>query len=277
MSARTKLVNRQKNWAISAGLSPDERGYLSKVEDNLQRPLSTKARQAFDNGSGSELVDTPTRPAKMKALHSSSALAVNVFDNFAGGDSAPLAEALSLDSNITDLIFEEQYPTGLGGNPPNLDVVMTLDSGHVLAIESKFTEWLSAKPASKEFFKSRYFPEDNRLWELQGLPRTQKLAESIHDGDEYFRYLDIAQLLKHALGLATKCGSNFSLYYLYFDSDGQESEVHSAEIARFEGFVGKELGFRAMSYQSLFGRVESSGKADQEYIQYLRDRYFSDE
>ena len=88
-------------------------------------------------------MDGRTRPAKMKALHSSSALAVNFFDLWTGRDPDPLKKALNLDKEILDIQFERQYPTGLAGNPPNLDVALDLEGGLTLAIESKFSEWLT--------------------------------------------------------------------------------------------------------------------------------------
>jgi hypothetical protein len=95
MTARTALIDRQLSWAAQAGYAPDSRAYLSALDYNLFQQLSTVAKSAFNRGSGSELLDTPTRPAKMKALHSSSALAVNVFDYWTTVDSSPLARAFA--------------------------------------------------------------------------------------------------------------------------------------------------------------------------------------
>lgn len=43
----------------------------------------------------------------------------------------------------------------------------------------------------------------------------QSLAIDVDKGLERFRYLDVPQLLKHALGLATQLGDRFMLYYAY--------------------------------------------------------------
>jgi hypothetical protein len=58
------------------------------VVDNLFQALNESTRKAFEQGSGSELQDTASRPAKIKALHSSSALAVNFFDRWVINDAA---------------------------------------------------------------------------------------------------------------------------------------------------------------------------------------------
>jgi len=273
MSSKTDLLQQQRNWAESHGLKPDARGYLTDVASNLLRPINSKTRLAFENGSGSELQDTPTRPAKMKALHSSSALAVNVFDSWVSRDKSALQAALQIDREISSVSFESQFPTGLTGNPPNLDVTLELADGFVIGIESKFSEWLSPKPVNKEPFKSKYFPDGVRLWKERGLPVSQELAEQMNSGATRFRYLDAAQLLKHALGMATQLGDQFSLYYMYLKLPGKESNIHAEEVRQFESCVGAELGFKAITYQQLLSSLQHEPEAGSEYLKYLRKRY----
>lgn len=267
---RNLIIERQISWALSAGMVPDFRGYLESVEANLWCPLSEASRASFENGSGSELT------TKMRALHSSSALAVNFFEHWVATDRKPLMQILELESPIASLDFEAQFPTGLKGNPPNLDVCLTLQSGGVVAIESKFCEWIDRKSSQKEYFKDKYFPNNASLWSLQGLPCCQKMAEAIHNRSEFFLHLDAPQLLKHALGLSTRYGSNFDLYYLYFDSVGPESDHHKKEIARFTEIVGEELRFKSLTYQELFLRLGNFHEVDLGYKNYLNKRYFED-
>jgi len=175
------------------------------------------------------------------------------------------------------LSFETQFPTGLKGNPPNLDVVLELVSGSVIAIESKFSEWLTPKPRGKEVFKPKYFPPDTELWKQNGLPESQALAAEIYNGIEVFKFLDAPQLLKHALGLATQLSNRFSLHYLYYDWPGPESEAHRAEIDKFNNRIGPELRFRALTYQELFRRLCDCDGCGPEYLSYLESRYFPDD
>jgi hypothetical protein len=70
---------------------------LNSYESNLFQPLNAQSKVAFDQGSGSELQDRPTGPAKMRALHSSSALAVNFFDAWVREDTKPLMGIFGLD------------------------------------------------------------------------------------------------------------------------------------------------------------------------------------
>jgi len=211
----------------------------------------------------------------MRALHSSAALVVNIFDYWTLRDKAPLAAALGLEEQIISIEFEAQFPTHLDGKPPNLDLAIQTASGTTVAVESKFTEWLARKAANRKCFKPKYFPGGEALWEARGLAACQRLASQIDKGVEYFRYLDAPQLLKHALGLATQCSRPFFLHYFYFDYTCPESFSHRAEIDRFSSLVGSELGFRTLTFREFFQRLcGSTTLSDNEYIAYLRARYF---
>src|SRR6185312_1674266 len=97
MSSRSMILESQQSWARAAGKYADARGYCAVLADNLRRPLRAPLRAAFANGGGSELKN------KMRALHSSSALAVNFFDYWTIANSRPLARALGLDSAVTSI------------------------------------------------------------------------------------------------------------------------------------------------------------------------------
>lgn len=91
-----------------------------------------------------------------------------------------------------------------------------------------------------------------------------------------FRYLDAAQLLKHALGLATQHRNRFSLHYLFYDLPGRESAKHRGEVQAFADAVGGEIGFRCDTYQAVFERlVAQTALHHPNYVEYLRQRYFA--
>jgi Restriction Endonuclease associating with ARP len=281
MGAKRELQKAQRRWAHARGLMPDTRGYLSSVEANLFTPMAPSTLADFERGAGTELEETSKRPAKMRALHSSAALVVNVFDHFVRADAAPLLDALGLPQERLDRMrFEAQCPTGLRGNPPNLDVVLELASGMTVGIESKFTEWLVPKRAGKPAFKEKYFEGGVERWRDKGLPKCQQLAADLVHGAERFRFLDAPQLLKHALGLASRHVGRFALYYCYFDlrddAPGKRAQAHRQEIARFEARVGAELRFEPLSYRAMFRALEQRGDVDSAYLGYLRERYFSE-
>ena len=270
MQAEQSIRDGQMAWARSKGLSFDSRGYVYEVEANLWKPLSAHARAAFERGAGSEL------ESHMKALHSSSALVGNFFDYWTDRNKAPLLSALGIGTDdIQSLDFEARYPTGLGGTPPHLDVAITFGSGAVIGVESKFTEYLGRSTTGKSSFEPSYFPPSGGLWASKGLPACQVFAEELRSQQNQFEFLDPWQLLKHALGLAKSSGPDFSLWYLYYDCLGERSEAHKREIQIFANRVGKEIRFKALTYQEVYDRLKESDQADPEYLHYLYARYFS--
>jgi hypothetical protein len=274
MSTKQTVLSRQSAWAARAGLALDANGYLPSWQENLFRPLSPHALASFEGGSGNELKDTGRRSAKMRATHSSSALVANVFDYWTGSPDRVLA-SLGLPLGADSFSFEAQFPTGLEGKPPNLDICVRRTNEALVGVESKFSEWLTAKSAQKEHFKPKYFPPDRKLWAAFGLRGAQQLAETVHARQTHFRFLDVPQLLKHALGLANTL-QPFELYYLYFDVDGREADVHRAEIREFAQAVSGDFPFHVGTYQEVYSRVRQQATAcDTAYLSYLDARYFS--
>jgi len=263
------VIEQQTRWARSKGFEP-KNAYLMSLADNLRQQLSTGALTDFERGSGGELRQRGIRPPKMHALRSSAALSVNVFDYWRSRDPAPLQYAFKLRDRITRVSFEEHFPTGLKGNPPNVDVLLTLEGNRYVAIESKFTEWLTPR---ERILQPKYFPSDEDLWTLQKLPNCQALAIGCQELAP-FKFLDVPQLLKHALGLARKKVGTHELYYIYFDWKCPEGEMHRAELARFASLVGEEIRFRALTYQELFKRLAHTVRPDDAgYVNYLTARY----
>ena len=226
----------------------------------------------------------------MKALHSSSALVANFLDYWTDKeDKTPLLRALGIEAySVESLDFEKQFDTEISsrnaGKPPNLDVAIALGSSHVVAIEGKFIEPFSrSTKQNKSSFKKAYFSDLRELWREKNLSACQVFAQELQEGQHRFEYLDAAQLLKHALGLGTQLGKDkFSLYYLYYDWPGESAEArkrskaHKEEIDLFGKRVGKELRFKALTYQEVYRRLPADD-ADPEYrtyLNYLGERYF---
>jgi hypothetical protein len=279
MASRSLLLRRQRSWARRAGKMVDAAGYLPAVSDNLRQPLSDTAQADFVARGGGEFHDSQFQNARghvarMRAAHSSTALAVNVFDYWNTADPAPLAEALGLPAPIRRIVFEPHLPTGLAGNPANPDILLEIGSGGLLAIECKFSEWLVPKRQRAGVFHERYFPPGRGAWHEAGLPACQTLADDMQAGREYFRYLDVRQLLKHALGLKAAGASSGSLVYLYFDWPGSIQRAHDAELNRVASRLAPEADFRSATYQSLVARLSASGAPiEPAYLSYLQKRY----
>lgn len=266
-----EIKKAQKDWAKSKGISFDPKRRVYDVKDNFwKRTLSGRAQDAFGRGAGSEL------KGKMRSLHSSSALAANFFDYWTDRDKAPLLRAMGIDTDSArSLNFEAQFPTGLGGTPPHLDVAIRLDFYFVVGVECKFTEPFQRSTKGKSEFVTSYFPSSGGLWTQVGLPKCQRLAEELHEKRLKFDYLDTGQLLKHALGLATQHGDQFCLYYLYYDYPGNRSEAHEMEIRQFDDCVGDEIRFKAITYQDVFCKLKLSEQVESGYVDYLESRYFN--
>ena len=295
MNAQQEIKDAQKEWAESKCQTFYSSRYpyhLDHVGANLRQCLSARALDGYANGDGLELRDTRRGPAKMKALRSSSVLAANFFDYWTDKeDKTSLLRVLDFrDGRAESLDFEAKFHTEISkkgqGNPPNLDVAITLSSCHVIAIEGKFTEPFSRSTnGSKSSFKDAYFPHSRELWRDKDLLACQLFARELQDGLHRFEYLDVAQLLKHALGLATQLGKGkFSLYYLYYDWSGESNEArkrsktHKDEIDVFSDRVRKELCFKALTYQEVYKQLRESDPPDEEYADYLcylGERYFS--
>lgn len=278
-TARDRIRRLQREWAEQRGLAVDALGYLPDYASNLRAPFSPKALKAFSTGAGSELEDSAKGgPAKMRALHSSAALAANVFDYFSDRDAQPLASALGVSGRPTAIDFEVPLSTGSGGIPPHLDLVIRLQGGGLAGIEAKFTEWMVKKSKQAEKL-SPYVSVDGKssYWSRAELPSAHKLVKMILGTPDTFQVLDVPQLLKHALGLKRAArGKAWSLIYLYYEGGGEIAERHDSELAQFSAAVGAELHFSALTYQSVISDlVREPSALDPAYVAYLRERYIA--
>lgn len=141
-------------------------------------------------------------------------------------------------------------------------------------IESKFGEpFETSKP--NVVFKDKYFPAGQPLWTEYGLTKCGILANRIKNCEVAFRYVDAAQLLKHALGLQVNHPNHFTLCYIYFDSeDHPEAIQHRAEINEFESVIAGDFRFVVLSYRTLIQRLRGlSEPAHNAYFEYIGERY----
>jgi hypothetical protein len=170
-------------------------------------------------------------------------------------------------------VFEGKCSIGLGGTPPNLDILLKNDDC-IIGIESKFTEYLKPK---KPHFSSSY--------QRDKLPQAEDqwwgLLEKVRDGSS--QYLDTTQLIKHYLGL--RCLNNkegfanhkITLLYLYWEpvnwGDFDVFKNHREEIENFANQVkGSAVKFVAKSYPELW--IEWDNQKDiSDHAANLRSRY----
>jgi hypothetical protein len=255
------LVRQRPDVAV------DAKGYAASFRDTLLPLVVPEDFEAdLSAGDGNELA------TKFRAAHSSSALAVNCFAPFRSriaGLTMPMA------SGFATLEFERRCPTGLrGGRSPNLDVVLCGTDG-VVGVESKLIEYLTRHSAT---FSPAYAEQIRDARCEQGWFR--EMLRLVEAPDSY-AWLDAAQLIKHAFGLArTFAGQPVTLLYLYWEPANPDCHPifaeHRAEIAAFaERVAGSTPTFAAMSYPDLWATWGDAGPADWRsgHLSDLRARY----
>ena len=177
-------------------------------------------------------------------------------------------------NNFNTIEFERKFKNGLGGNNPNLDVVLE-NNDNILAIESKFLEPLKKK--SGNFAESYFNTEDHR-----SNSKWYNLMKKINNNQINFNYLDAVQLLKHFYGICyEKNNKNKVLFYLYWEPEHLKNkspyDVHRQEINKFSNFVKNDelLEFEVMTYQELwdYWKKDTNNKKLIGYIENLEKRY----
>lgn len=104
-TAYESICNQQKWWACQRGIRFDEDGDTLSLDDNQFLPLLPEVRKEFKAGKGDELGAAGIR-GKMRALHSSSALVVNIFQYWANRDVSEIASACGAPHGMTRMHFE---------------------------------------------------------------------------------------------------------------------------------------------------------------------------
>ena len=281
------IVSKQIQWAKNNNIpltgSKGERGratYTYDLNQNLYEPLLEENPKQFDSGNGQEVLGSPENPAKMQALHSSSALGVNIFQYWQKrGLIKEIASACGFcnrNSNYSEsIVFEDKYRINTKFViPPNIDVVFRNNGSSpykLFAVECKFSEAYGGRTHGG--LKSKYL-DDKDLWtDLRALNR---LGGETNLDNKRYSYLDAAQLIKHILGLKACVGSKeFKLLYLWYDVLGNEGASHRAEVVDFTEIVKSDgIKFHAMTYQELINILDRRHRTEHpEYIKYLTERY----
>ena len=247
------------------GIALDERGYTRFFIENLVSCVEVSDFEAdLAQGSGDELAH------KFRAPHSSSALAVNCFAPFRRNlQDLRLCGA----EGFSSMRFEARCPTGLGGVPPYLDVLLECGE-RVIAIESKCLEPLSTHVA--------HFVPSYRTGICDARRDTAWYREllSLMKCPRAYRCLDAAQLIKHALGLMhTYHDRPLTLLYLYWEPRGVTDyvhfEEHHHEVAGFaERVTGPPLAFKSMTYTDLWASWDAGApRWLRAHLRELRNRY----
>jgi len=287
LSGYEYIISKQIQWASNRNIpligSKGERGrptYTHDLDQNLFEPLLEENQTRFEDGNGQEIFVTQETPAKMQALHSSSAIAVNLFQYW---QKRGLINEISaacgfsrLQSNYSEhLVFEEKHRIKTNFViPPNIDVVIhnrVSAPYELFAVECKFSEAYGGRAHGG--LKSKYLGDKNLWTDLSAL---EGLANEINPDDHRYIYLHAAQLIKHILGLKASVGKKkFKLLYLWYDVLGKDGAVHREEAEDFTKIAESDgIRFHAMTYQELITILDRYYRDDHpEYIKYLTERY----
>ena len=243
-------------------------GYVANPEDNLVPGVRlNQFRGDLERGAGREL------RGKFRAVHSSSALAVNTFAPFKDRPADLVILGLT---GFEAPAFEKQLPIGLLGTPPTLDVFLRRGD-EVIAIESKFLEYFTPKEAkfSTSYNRAALPWAEDCWWQVL---EDAKHAEA--------RNLDVAQLVKHYFGVSRLLAlgdekgwkpARATLLYLYWEpanaADLAACLQHRREIEELAArAANSKVVFRAMSYPELW-REWSALPALSKHAESLQKRY----
>lgn len=240
------ILTKQISWAdrnkVSLVGSEITKGRLAYTEDlskNLFEPLLPETRTEIEKGDGGELKGDSNYSAKMCAVHSSSAIGVNILQYWKNKKTSDLAYALGLcrkeNKSACEIHFERKFKISDKFQfDPNIDsVIFNNESEKIKAfgIECKFSEAYSSR--SHPGLKKRYLTVILEQW--KDIPNLFDFAKTISPDDKSFNHLHPAQLIKHILGLKKEYGkSGFRLLYLWYDVLGKEGHKHRAEIEEFK-------------------------------------------
>ena len=280
------IKERQYSWARRHGVPIDEDGYVEELNDNLFLPPTEDVFRELPKDRFGDPHES------VYAAHSSAALVVNVFFYWRLYDNLrPILAALVpdlADHDPENLNFEAQCPIGWPNpqpdrKPPHLDAVITYrDKAEPsvlkgVGVESKLGELYGQDQGP---FADCYLADENKvIWE--GFEPLRELAVRINRGEkQIYRYLKVAQLIKHALGLKNQFQGtqNFELVYLWYPAAGPEAVKHEEEIGLFRRLAAActtSLKFRAITYLDLIQYLAvKHGDKHGAYVDYLTERYF---
>ncbi len=240
----------------------NENGYVSNPSDNLIDEVTPDL--FYDDiiqGRGNEL------DSKFKAIYSSSALAVN---NFAIVKQHLKDFEFLGYSGFNKANYERQLETGLSGTPPNLD--FAIENNEVLiAFESKYLELLVKKKVKfNDSYNQNKLPYLSDFW----------FSLIVHYKKKTLN-LDVAQLIKHAIGLLNynhKTLKKVVLVYIYWTPinriEFKEYDNHSNELMEFSDLMKNQtdIEFHSLTYSEFWDKYNNLPMFNNHFNK-LRKRY----
>jgi hypothetical protein len=229
----------------------------------------------------------------MNALHSSSALCVNIFEYWRKKNNYDvLKTALGIKSDIKEIHYEGkdnnlehkfkyiQKDTTKEGKKilhPHPDVYFECIDGSFVPVEVKFAEPFdkeNKKNTDLDNFKSNFLwdkfdkSSPNKIW--GNLVELWRFYISVSSSD--FQFLDHLQLTKHLLALA-KISTKLHLIYIYYPD--VSDRAFDDEIKKFATILSKDnITFTPLSYIELIDKISKNiSSDDKDYLNYHQNRY----
>lgn len=210
-------------------------------------------RAIYEKAAGNEIGS-----GKFANPASSAALAANGFGWFLDcpGGLPPFPPLGDLDWPAKSISIEREvrFPWS-GGRHPWLDAVVETDA-HVIGVESKRFE--PFRDGKRAFFAEAY---DRDVWG-EGMEPWCAMRDELRHAPAMFRHLDAAQLVKHALGLATEAertGKRPVLIYLFAEplAHSLAHQRHRDEITSFmAAAAGARVRFATCSWREWLATFE---------------------
>ncbi len=258
----------------------NEKGYVNSNEENLVEIFDNwkDIKQEISNGQGGELTPDKNGVIKFNAVHSSSALAVN---NFSILKKHKHKLTFLNFSNFNRIEFEKKLPTGI--STPNLDVYFETNY-ETIGVESKFTEFLTPKLPNIQGNLSKYL-NNNKLEYLPKKFNSDLIEYYVNVTDKM--YLDVAQLIKHGIGIINKAQNRYKfiinammsqpvLVYIYWQPlkwyNFDLFRKHNDEIIEFQKRIKPFLTFIPISYLD-FWQMFINDRVLGNHICKLKERY----
>lgn len=213
-------------------------------------------RQALDRAGGNELAS-----GKFANPESSAALAANGFGWFIERPALlpafPGLDDIDWPAVSVEIERQMRFPWS-GGRHPWLDAAVVTET-HLIGVESKrFEPFRDRKQA---VLAEAY---DRDVWG-EAMEPWLTMRDALRSDPSAYRFLDAAQLVKHAFGLVTEAGRvNRSpvLLYLYAEPSRVAASACSAHRAEIEGFSaavrGARVRFAAVSWSDWLKRFDTA-------------------
>ena len=206
MALREKVTEAMKAYAQKKVYDADHEFYYQDYRDNLFCALGDDARQAYEEGSGSETKPYIWKghgkevlcPPKMASVASSSAMTFNLLGN---GPATILADK-KLPAGTYCVQYEKKMQTlNIGSGPANLDAFLSNTANKTAAFcEMKLLEWLGEPGKLKDSYRNKEYyvvPEsfESFLKVITAIDKQQKTAPNL------FKRYDAYQMFKHLLAI----------------------------------------------------------------------------